>query len=138
MPGNTNLFSPEDIDTLHAISDLSKNDSSFLRTGLELLYKNNIIALREKSVRGFSGKQAKPNVELAETENKTAITPAKLNALKNEYLKRINKLEPKLSAAEYRKRMDKRIIDQKIANAIQNITRKNAKKPSNINVIQIE
>lgn len=126
MKDDNELFSADEIRSLYAISGSKKDDSKFLRTCLEMLYKDNIGALQVRSVRGVQRKNDE------ETQIfKIPISPPKIIALNHQFKQRINRFESSMSPEEFSQRLSTRSVNQLLARAIYNINEKIRGRPMN-------
>lgn len=115
----------DDITTLSEISNKQNKDSTFVREGLSILYKNDAWKLHERSVNGKKPKEGS-------SAEKKPITPTKFSALRSWYTARIERVASNDSNKE--KRISTLNFNRLVSNAIGNICRK----PILIDVIEYQ
>lgn len=112
------MFSNNEKRELRLLSLEKKNDATFLRRCLELLYAGNQDALRNKCVKRGTTK---------DRLSKVPITPTKLNAIYTEYRERILQQKDRMDAEELAARMNAKSINQMLSKAIFNINTRKAR-----------
>lgn len=123
------FFSRDELRNFRSICDDSSGDSTFIRTVLLYLYKDDVNMLCTKSLYGSEAKTIKKkDGKLIQTTSKTPLTPRKVVLLKQIYAERIDKAAE--SEFEKNKRIQAVHINQLIANSLTNIQNRGKPKRS--------
>lgn len=99
-----------------------RNDSTFVRTGIEILYKNEEEKLLKRSVRGTKSSTRKRKNGPVYYVAKSPLTPEKVAVLKNWYNERIGSF--RVDSDEFTKRLSTGYFNTLLSNAIGNIKKK--------------
>lgn len=128
------IFSASELKSLSALSGVKKNDSTFLRKCVEMLYKDDLSVLKMKSVKGVECKQ-----ENTAQIRKFPISPEKMNAINEKFKQRITRSGDAIGIDEFSNRLSPANINQLLARAIYNINKKmSVKSEVKVAVVEIE
>lgn len=106
-----------------SIKGVKANDSTFIKTALEVSYKNELGKLANRSVKGTLGfKRNNPRAGIVEYQKKEAITPAKLAAIQGWYNDRITKYA--VDSTDFIARANKSKFHKLLATSIANIVKR--------------
>lgn len=100
---------------LSLITDEESKDSSFIKTCLEILYKDDLTVLSNKCVKGTS------------TSTKRPITPKKLKIIKSEYNTRIRRFRENMEPEDFHRRLNDVRVNKLLSSSIKNICKKLAR-----------
>lgn len=103
-------FNKADLSNLALVEKTENKDCTYIRLALEAVYKNNPEAYRTRSVTGRS------------LTDKKRATPEKLQAVKNQFQRRIAQLN--LSTEAYERRCNSTRINRMINGGFQNLSQK--------------
>lgn len=107
---------------LHLIAGDKRNDSTFVKTGIEMLYKNEEEKLLKRSVRGTRSSTRKGKNGPINYVAKSPLTPEKVVVLKKLYNERIR--SHVVDSDEFTKRLSTGYFNTLLSNAIGNISKK--------------
>lgn len=118
--GYDQFFPRDELRNLRSICDDSSGDSTFIRTVLLYLYKDDVNMLCTKSLYGSEPKTIKrKDGKIIQTTSKTPLTPRKVALLKQIYAERIDKAAK--SEFEKNERTKNVHVNQLIASSLTNI-----------------
>lgn len=115
------LFSADEIDELQLLPKAMKADCTFVRKAVQMLYKDDLRLLLNKSVKQMRGQVRSRNGVMKTYPTKLALTPEKVKSIRTVYNKR---LENCVDSQEFEKRFSDAYFNKKLNAAISN----NAKK----------
>lgn len=106
------MLTEGDKNALKLISLLPKNDATYIRTLIELLYKENLFVLRHRTNTGKTGRSAENGNEI----EKSAVSPNKKLTIVNMFERRIKDLPESIGRGERMNRIAK--INKHVTNGI--------------------
>lgn len=112
------MFTAREKRELSLLSLNKRQDATFLRRCLEILYKEDIHVLRSKCV--------KRGLQTSDGQPKRPITPEKMDAIFSQYKERLVQQMDRLGAEEFAARMNDNLIKQSLSKAIHNINKRSA------------
>lgn len=121
------IFTENEIKCLQCLPLDKKKDSTFILNCIQYAYKHNVACLTKKTLKGTRARYEVKEGDLVTVKpGKDPLTPEKVARIKELFIDRVTK--SKCMAGEYGERVKQTNINQLIANAVKNVSFKEAPK----------